>query len=342
MKTLIKVPRVILFMIFLFSCDWPETVVTTFVHPDGSVTRRVVMKNNKEVIDPSTYRVPVDSTWKFSRTTEMKDKDTILILTAEKDFRSVEEINRDYENDQGVNRMLRRQAFFSRKFRWFNTYHHYSEKVGQILNVSVKAGEVMSNSILNMFYMPDPLVDSLVKSPDSLYYKKQKEKTDSLAEKYVFVAVVEEWMMNYLQLVPDTSLVRAKKEELLELSLKEAKEDSLFIAVFGEIYYNKNKTAIDSAMNKVDTVFSKALSSKFYTMEASMPGELVSSNGFIKSGNLISWPVDSKYFLSQDYSMNAVSKTVNLWAWIVTSAVVVLLLTGFIYITFKTSKKPTI
>ena len=49
------------------SCNEPETVVTNYVHPDGSVTRKIEMKSIegdiKKRFNISDIQVPFDSTW---------------------------------------------------------------------------------------------------------------------------------------------------------------------------------------------------------------------------------------------------------------------------------------
>ncbi len=60
-KSIKAVFLVILTMIF--SCDEPETVVTNIVHPDGSVTRKIEMRNIVNKFEPSDFQVPFDSTW---------------------------------------------------------------------------------------------------------------------------------------------------------------------------------------------------------------------------------------------------------------------------------------
>ena len=48
-------------LMMVMSCDEPETVVTNFVHPDGSVTRKIEMrsiKNNFKCRSQVPFDVP--------------------------------------------------------------------------------------------------------------------------------------------------------------------------------------------------------------------------------------------------------------------------------------------
>lgn len=330
MKTTKFLLRLILPMLFLFSCDWPETVVTNIVHPDGSVTRIVTMKNDKPVIDPANYRVPLDSTWSFTKTFEMKgkdNKDTVWIVTAQKDFPSVEEINRDYLTDKGSNNKLKRSAEFTRHFQWFNTFYRYSEKVEKVFNTTLKAEECMNQEELKYFYMPQSMIDSLKEGPDSLKYQEIEKKTKAKEDEYCAKAIVNEWLAHYYQINPDTGYVNPRKEKLVEMVFQDVSEDSIFLLALGEDYFTRNKAAIDTALAMVDSTLN-AYPSHFYTCETLMPAALVSTNGFVDSTGKISWPVDSKYYLSQDYVMWAESKQVNTWAWVVSGVFVLFVIVG--------------
>ena len=113
-------------LVLAASCDEPETVVTNIVHADGSVTRRIEMKNLENKFEVSDLQVPFDSTWTIRDSLEInKEGDTIWVKRAEKLFASVDEINRTYFSDSGANKEIKRHAEFRKKFRWFNTEYRF-------------------------------------------------------------------------------------------------------------------------------------------------------------------------------------------------------------------------
>jgi len=86
---------IITVLLIVFSCDEPETTVTNIVYPNGSITRKIEMKNHKNNFKISDLQVPFDSTWVVKDTIEIGEKkDTTFIKTAEKQFKNVEEINK--------------------------------------------------------------------------------------------------------------------------------------------------------------------------------------------------------------------------------------------------------
>jgi hypothetical protein len=74
-------------LVMAASCNDPETVVTNIVHRDGSVTRRIEMKNIENKFEVSDLQVPFDITWIVKDSLEINENaDTIWVKRAEKLF----------------------------------------------------------------------------------------------------------------------------------------------------------------------------------------------------------------------------------------------------------------
>ena len=74
---------------------------------------------------------------------------------------------------------------------------------------------------------------------------------------------------------------------------------------------------------------------KGYSQCITMPGRLMSTNGFPDSKHMLLWPVNSDYFVSEPYSMWAESKTTNTWAWAVTGLFLAFVTAGLILKTVR-------
>src|SRR5664280_27944 len=87
-----SIKLVISLVLILFgSCNDPETVVTNFVHADGSVTRRIEMKSHEGDINKrfkiSEIQVPLDGNWIIRDSCEVDKKgDTTWVRRAEQRF----------------------------------------------------------------------------------------------------------------------------------------------------------------------------------------------------------------------------------------------------------------
>ena len=125
-------------LVMLVSCDEPETVVTNIIHKDGSITRHVVMKSNKNNFRQSEIQVPIDTTWAVNDSCIISEKgDTSWIRTAEKHYADIKELNNGYKNDSSCNRMAVRSAYLKTNFRWFNTIYRFSEKIDKNLSIRI-------------------------------------------------------------------------------------------------------------------------------------------------------------------------------------------------------------
>ena len=199
----------------LFSCNY-ETYVINTVHKDGSVTRKVIMKNSEEKFEPGKYRVPVDSTWQTKIDTEVNEAgDTSWILTAEKYFASVEDINDEYINDQGSNQYLVRKAHFSKSFKWFTTRFRYSETIDKFMTIACPVSDYLSDEEIKFFYLPGNVRTELKNGSDSLKYEVLSDTIDTKSEIWMWTSFVRQWIEIFYDLFGDHPDLSIDKKEML-------------------------------------------------------------------------------------------------------------------------------
>jgi len=331
----------------LYSCI--ETTLTNTIHADGSITRRIQIKDMDDR-NFSSYanRVPYDSTWNVTDTFEIAEKnDTTWVRIVEKHFLNVEEINHTYASDSGCNKSYKREAKFEKKFHWFNTIYVYSENFGELLKHGIPIEKYLSKKELEYFYLPEDLVAERLKGADSTTVKQFVDSTETKVEDWVVRNLYSEWKEEFIIL----SAAKGKDSELREflknkdddmfVKLKLLVDDStstnvdstinlLLLEILGGQMYKDYKTEADSAINIVEKVVEKALSFTAYSVKSNMPGEMIATNGFIGDKAEIYWPLKMEYFLAAPYSMYAESKISNTWAWIVSGLFLLFVLTGLI------------
>ncbi|MBW6501793.1 MAG: hypothetical protein K0B05_10410 [Bacteroidales bacterium] len=327
----------------MFSCDEPETVVTNIVHPDGSVTRKVEMKNIVNKFDISDLQVPVDSTWIIRDSLEFTGEgDTIWVRRAEKLFENSDEINLMYKADSGYNKTSSRRTEFSRKFKWFNTEYRFAEIIDKALPDAYPVSDFLDQEELQWFYSPQYITDEKQNGPDSLKFRALKDTVEIKTEKWVISCLASQWVNEFNKLTEGraygeitTESLRKWKDELAGFIQANSEEfDSLWTSgvlfkdLFGESGAVKYRSEADSAMTfAIDKVM---IDFRDYTVRIAMPGRLTGTNGLIDSARLLLWPVRSDYFLAQPYEMWAESKTTNIWAWVVAGLFVLFVLTGLV------------
>jgi hypothetical protein len=339
---------VIMILALITSCDEPETVVTDIVHSDGSVTRRIEMKNTENKFDIHKIQVPFDSTWIVKDSLEFNEKgDTTWVKRAEKNFSSINEINLAYRSDSGCNKDVSRRSEFRKRFRWFNTEYKFAEIIEKELSHGYPVGDYLNKEELTYFYSPDDVINKLERGPDSLKYKALKDTVSTKTDKWTIKSAMAEWIGDFSGLAGDKATgdmtfnaLKAREDELVKISMDSINHfDSLWKNGFllkkfiGESNALKYKTEADSAINLV--AIKLFVTFHGYSLRIIMPGKLIGTNGLIDSTNMLLWPVKSDYFLTQPYEMWAESKEPNRWAWIVTGIFLLFVLAGIVFKTIK-------
>ncbi len=336
---------VVAFVIVLAaSCNEPETVVTNIVHADGSVTRRVEMRNSENSFKFSSLQVPVDNTWTISDSMAVGEKgDTTWFRRAEKHFSSAEELNLSYGTDSSYNKRLVRSSDFRRRFKWFNTEYRFSESIGKTLAHGYPLERFMSEEQLEWYYSPGPLNEKRILGADSVKYMALQDSVNDREEFWIMSSLCSEFIAEFARL-----LEKSKADTLVAVKLKENEDrlidflkksedqnidetwlaDTILEKFAGRGTSKRFSAETDSAINiAVDKVLADF---KEYSVKIDMPGRLVETNGFPDSSRVVLWPVRSEFFLAEPYEMWAVSRVSHPWAWIVSALFVLFVIAGYI------------
>jgi hypothetical protein len=335
-------------LIIGFSCNEPETTVTDIVHPDGSITRKIEMRGNPSNFKESDMKVPFDSTWVIMDSLVIEPKkDTILIRKAEKLFKNAGEINLTYMNDRGVNREIKRSATFSRKFRWFNTNYRFSELLEKRISAGHPISAFLNKEELNYYYYPDNIKSEKQNGPDSLKFRRMEDTLSKKSEKWMEKSFLSQWIHDFSGLVKSMA-----PEDLSEAALKKHEEefysilkkydhkfDSIWATgtilkeMIGEANALRFKSEADTTLKMIERIIN--VDFEDYSVRIVMPGELIRTNGYIDSSDILLWPVKQDFFLTENYEMWAESKVINKWAWIVTGVFILFVVTGLLIRLFR-------
>lgn len=343
MKT--KALKAVLLILLLigFSCDEPKTTLTDIVHPDGSVTRKIEMRNDKNMFKLSDLQVPFDSSWTIKDTIVIGNKkDTTWIKTAEKLFKSAEEINKSYSTDKGANKNFSRIAAFSKRFRWFNTVYRFSERIDKIMSHGYLLKDFLNQEELNYFYSPESVNSERQKSADSLKYKTLADTINKKTDLWLVKSLASEWIFEFSRLIEGKAgkdltgeSLKAREDELIKIINKyDSKFDSLWAAgvILKEMIGEKNAITYRSEADSSIAFINRILSNSFkdYSVRIIMPGKIIGTNGFIDKTETLLWPVKSDYFTTEQYEMWAESKVINKWAWVITGVFILFVVTGLL------------
>ena len=349
----LEISLIVVSMIVLFSCDYKKTHVINTVHEDGSVTRKVTVRTNtRKFLEPKSFVVPVNSTWRIETTMEVEEGgDTTWLLTAEKHFESVEAINEEYRRDLGSNRALKRSADFSRRFKWFTTVYRYTETVEGALEIDCPVADFLPGDELHFFHLPDDVQEDLRNGPDSLRIKEMDASIDRNVMRWFFTCEIRQWTEIFYDLFEGDPALQISREEMRkqessfvayllgDQSDREPEEyisDSLFIAVMGEDFHTAFRSEIEYAVTLLHEMDKSCLSADNYNLEIRMPGRIIASNGYattdpgVEIAGGIIWTVDPIYFLTESLEMWAESRVNNYLTWVLSSLFILFVAAGFI------------
>ena len=334
-------PIAALIIMLAVSCDEPETVVTNYVHPDGSVSRKIEMRSSKKNFKVSDFQVPFDKTWTIKDSVEINAKgDTTWVKRAVKLFRNTDEINLSYKTDSGANKGISRHSTFTRKFRWFNTEYRFSETINGTMKFGYPVEDFLSKEELGYYYSPDRIKAGKQNSADSLKYRAFEDSISKKTDLWASKCLISEWIGEFSGLTEGKAgndlsapVLKSREDELLAtMKIFEPKFDSLWEngtilrKLIGDENALKYRTEADTALSTVTKRL--LLDFKEYSVRIAMPGQFIGTNGFIDSGKVLQWPVKSDFFLTRPYEMYAESKTTNVWAWIISGLFLLFVLTG--------------
>lgn len=328
--------RIMVLLLFLTSCGGPDALVINRVNSDGSIDREVILTYHADEFDLDDCQVPVDSTWSITKVMDISDKgDTTWTLTAKRHFESAAAITEEYKSYGGSNSRLTRSARFVKSFRWFTTHYTYSETVERAMG-GYTPEEWFDEELLNLFYMPEQMVEELASGSDSLKYSALVDSLDKEQERWmgaslgsVLVDEIAEMSMLWKG-TPDTLLHSFNKYLSASFWFGDLSEKILIDSLFGKGFYEANRELSDSAMAVTEDMFNIAFESDNYLMQIVMPGDIVGTNGYPDAEKGILWKVGGECFLADDYVMWAESGQTNWWAVIVSLVFVIFVIAGLI------------
>ncbi len=324
-----------------------ETHVTNTVMTNGSVLRTVVFKSdNIEDFDFSVYPVPVDETWRKIISFEMGKSetnndsidsvgDTTWIYTYEKNFNSVDEINKLYDAGFDSYGHTSRRAEFEKKFRWFFSNVIFREILDAMI-VGVAPESYFSREEYEVFLMEDTARLQYVNHPDSVQRIKFVEHVISKTDDWRMTCLAEDFVHRLAKYVDESvtvitsDQVKAKHDDIVDMVGSESDLYEITALVFDENPEVIFGEGILTFFNETELFYERIFDVENigYTMGFVMPGKLTDANGSIIDKNLVQWHVSSEKFFATPFVMLAESRIVNVWAWIISAVFVVFVLVG--------------
>jgi hypothetical protein len=295
-------------MFLLSGCKEIET--TTQIYDDASIERTFIVNQEAKVLTECCFTLPVDSTWQITAAPAAKESKDVS-TTARKKFANVGLLQQAYAQACARPYQVQIGIEVEKKFRWFYTYYSYREtyRAYNPFLLLPKSG-----------YLTEGELAAWIAAPDS------DDTQDDKVESWLLAGLFEEFYQSLIASAaklndPELTSARieTKKAQLRIALLDSVKGDDLdnisavCEKVLGTPAVQKLRPAIDSTYNVVDKKlqFDDDVRHAKYLNRVVMPGQVWASNGQIIGQTKVEWPVSSKQFFFDDYTMWAQSRKVN-------------------------------
>jgi hypothetical protein len=331
-------------MVLAFSACEHKVYMETTVHEDGSLDKSIVLETEdttKNFVGISTSSGWTQLTRALEDTASKNDKK--WSVTYQKKFASADEANAELGAPRDT--LFRVSSKFDKKFRWFYTYLYYSDTYHTINRMNFPSTDYITQEDY-AFIERLPAEGKIITKADSFYLAELHKR---VFDTYGLRAIYEENYDLNVTLIKESGLENRwidtlqKHKENIFKSLIEHQDvpegdvpyDFMYKAMDSlgiPISYDKMKNRFDELYKQADakTNFINHASEGKYTHVINMPWQVVSTNADSVSGNQLMWNPPSIKFLLKDHTMYAEARKMNVWAFVVSSLVIVF--TGYLLV----------
>lgn len=310
-------------------CNEKNYTVKTKVNSDGSIERTyIVEKDDSAAVYQNPFPVIFDSTWKIE-VKKINDSTKNFAFTAKKYFRTSNYLMEDVFKSNSIDK-LNNSVTIEKHFRWFYTYFDYRENYKEIMPFNnIPLEKFFSQSELKQFYA-DTVSKQLDAKLDEWWQK-------NIFEEYFKVLYNSAKYYN----TPDfnTSLLNSKKDSLYKAlidsdtkvsgDIKAEKVIAICEKVLGTNKIRGLKNDFESIEKDINKNFESMLKlDGKYINEVILPGIIINTNSKEIEGNKLKWEFNPSYLIFKE--MNAQSRMINTWAFVVTGVLVLFILTALI------------
>ncbi len=288
-----------------------EIKTTTTIFPNGSCERIVTVEGDSSEIADRSFPVPRDPSWSIDLKTE-NDK---LIQTAKKKFRSVADLNDELRTIDEDTLQVNIRVVLQKRFRWFNTFYTYRESYESYNPYPwFPISDYMSEEELAIYYINEDSLD--------LDDKMDEWAKDNIFEEFIHVLLENAESAKIPNLT--TEWIRSKRDTLYhylwEMDTEEFVSDEVLqicenVLETTAIWEFKDSIEkIGQQINEKNEFLFSPLMNTGFENNVIMPGLIIATNAKTVEGNRVSWDIEGKFFLWENYEMWIESRVINRWA----------------------------
>jgi hypothetical protein len=339
---------------FIISCSHSGETIFTKINANGTCFREVTAKADSafmvgDTVKNNPFTIHRDSTWELSWQTEGSEKqynwplkvwkpdssltNAVAWVTLKKHFASVDELSANFHFQDGVWDSIHSQASLNKRFRWFVTYFDYTENFPKLKNIErYPIRNFLSYEEILLYFQGNT---GLLKGLNGIEMKDLLQDIDTRKEKWLFRNLFEiqyDIILKNFNLFPDKSISKLQLDTMKNTIIKCYQDSDINsnndVYKMLDIYFKTSKFSELCEKNEhvlIELNKASEFSSYFkneYNYKLIMPGKVIESNGVSLNGDTLSWKVNAYRFAFIDYKMAATSRTINIWACVLTGFII--------------------
>ena len=340
MKSILSILLLVVLIVGLSACGHNVSMETT-VHEDGSLDKTIIME--LEDTTKNFLGISREGGWKMKThliedsSKEKSESKSKWRVSYQKSFATSEIVNAELSTPSDT--LFRVSSRVDKKFRWFYTYFYYSDTYQTINRMPLPPDDYV---VAEDYAFIDrlPAEGQTISKADSFYLSELHKR---IFDVYGIRAIYEAYYNIDIKLIKESGLenrwidtLNKHKESIYEHVVKkqDVPDDFLYNAMDSlgiPLPPDKMRSRYDELYKLEDarTDFINHANEGKYTHVINMPWTVVRTNADSVSGNRVQWNPPAIKFLLKDYTMYAEARKVNLWAFVVSAAV--LFFTGYLF-----------
>jgi hypothetical protein len=335
MNSINKIAIILLLPLLILLTGCLEEKVETIINSDGSCVRTISMKLQSKTIPEKAFPLGSDGwsvEWKVSGDTSAPYE-----YIATKSFRTPEEFSDEYSS-YTVSRAMRIDASIEKRFQWFYTYIDYNEKYLFINPYGhVPVTDFLTSEEIEQFQRGEN--NEVLKKKVEAWIEKDRfediymifiENAERLNDPAISASLLRENKERFSYLISKYDSISKAKNNIIDKTLS---EDQIMLTIFtnvateifGKATTEKLRPAVLQIINSADAKEKLIKFPDMWEYTTTMTGLLLESNGHTIQGNSVTWKFTPDQAKVAPYVMHASSRVVNVWAFIVTAGLLLLL-----------------
>ena len=323
---------VLILSMILTSCSSEHYKVITHIDRNGSGWRTMTTAMTDSITGLFPYdishgwEVLLTDTAKEEHLSSQSKKD----ITIRKNFKFLNHLSDDLRTD--IIFPVAKESLIKR-FRWFYTYYDFTSIYPELTDKGrTPLDEYLNQSEQRFLLQGD---QSAYRGMNGIELKEALDDIESRFLKWYNRSVFEENFdvilhhtaadfRSKLPVVKDTLYSIFEKQNHEEASVKDvclALDNFFSTNLFSKLHSEKEREMNSMLEERMKVIESLQRYSIQY--ELTLPGKIITANTDLQDGRMLQWNIDLYRFLADDYMLTAQSRTLNLWAFVVTLLLIV-------------------